>query len=562
MNSARVAYFSMEIALQKTMPTYSGGLGVLAGDTIRAAADLRVPMVAVTLLHRKGYFRQKLGQEGTQREEPVEWPVEEYLQESSARAAVTIEGRTVYIRPWRFDVIGEGGFRVPVFLLDTSLPENSEGDRNLTDHLYGGDERYRLCQEIILGLGGFRTLRELGYSGIARFHLNEGHSSLLTLEVMREEAAKQGRTTIGKDDIAAVRERCVFTTHTPVPAGHDQFSLDLVSRVCEYCIDIANLKETICYEGRLNMTYLALNLSGYVNGVAKRHGEVSRLMYAGYTIDSITNGVHTATWTSPAFRRLYDNYIPGWRESSLTLRYALNMPGDEIWEAHSQSKKELLDVVRERSGLVLDGDVFTIGFARRSTAYKRADLLFHDKEKLRAIASKVGPFQLIFAGKAHPKDEGGKDLIRRVFESGNELNPDIPLVYLEDYDMELGKIITSGVDLWLNTPEPPMEASGTSGMKAATNGVPSLSILDGWWIEGCVEGITGWSIGNNGPGIEVDGSKDALSLYHALENTIIPLFYRDREGYVEVMKNAIALNGSFFNTHRMIQEYALKAYFR
>ncbi|OPY01137.1 MAG: Glycogen phosphorylase [Syntrophorhabdus sp. PtaB.Bin047] len=562
MNSAKVAYFSMEIALQKTVPTYSGGLGVLAGDTVRAAADLRVPMVAVTLLHRKGYFRQRLDREGTQHEEPVKWPVEKYLQESPARTAVTIEGRTVHIRSWRFDVTGESGFQVPVYFLDTCLPENSPDDRGLTDHLYGGDERYRLCQEIILGLGGFKMLRELGHSGIGKFHLNEGHSSLLALEVMREEAAKQGRTTISEDDIAAARERCVFTTHTPVPAGHDQFSLDLVSRVCEYCFDIAALKDIICYEGRLNMTYLALNLSGYVNGVAKRHGEVSQLMFAGYMIDSITNGVHAATWTSPSFRRLYDNYIPGWRENPLSLRYALNIPDDEILSAHGRAKKELLDVVEENSRIALNTDVFTIGFARRATAYKRADLLFHDRERLRAIASKVGPLQLIFAGKAHPRDEGGKDLIRRVFGSGNELSPDILFVYLEDYDMELGRIITSGVDLWLNTPEPPLEASGTSGMKAAMNGVPSLSILDGWWIEGCLEGITGWSIGEDGPAREVDGSKDALSLYHTLENTILPLFYENRKGYVEVMKNAIALNGSFFNTHRMLQEYVLKAYFR
>ena len=405
-------------------------------------------------------------------------------------------------------------------------------------------------------------MKNLGYSAIERFHLNEGHSSLLTLEVLREEAARAGRGTLSNEDIAAVRRRCVFTTHTPVPAGHDQFSLDLVSEVCEYYPDIANLKDILCYQGRLNMTYLALNLSGFVNGVAKKHGEVSSLMYAGYIIDSITNGVHAAAWTSAPFRRLNDLYIPSWRESALSLRYALSIPGGEVWEAHIEAKHDLLEVVRQKTGLPMDDSVFTIGFARRATAYKRADMLFDNKERLRAIASNAGPFQLIFAGKAHPKDEGGKKLIRRVFEAQKELSPHIHVAYLEDYDMDLGRIITSGVDLWLNTPEPPMEASGTSGMKAAINGVPSLSILDGWWIEGCLEGITGWSIGSNGPGIDVDRSKDALSLYNKLEDTIIPLFYRDREGYIKVMKNAIALNGSFFNTHRMIQEYVLKAYFR
>ncbi|OPY66748.1 MAG: Maltodextrin phosphorylase [Syntrophorhabdaceae bacterium PtaU1.Bin034] len=562
MSSCKVAYFSMEIGIRNDMPTYSGGLGILAGDTIRAAADLRVPMVAVTLLYRKGHFRQRLDQYGRQMEEQVEWTVEDFLKESAVRTAVTIEGRTVYIRPWRYDVRGAGGFSVPVYFLDTFLPENDEKDRTLTDSLYGGDESYRLCQEIVLGIGGIRILRDLGYTGIERFHLNEGHSGLLTLELLHEEAVKAGRASISEKDIAAVRERCVFTTHTPVAAGHDRFPLDLVSEVCEYCMDIINLKDILCYQGCLNMTYLALNLSRYVNGVAKRHGEVSSLMYAGYEIDSITNGVHAATWTSPSFQRLNERYIPGCMENAVSLRYALNIPKDEIWKAHREAKGNLLHVVREKTGCAMDDRTFTIGFARRATAYKRADLLFHDTQRLLDIAERAGAFQVIYAGKAHPRDEGGKAMIRRVFEARERLKPRIAVAYLEDYDMDLGRLITAGVDLWLNTPEPPLEASGTSGMKAAVNGVPSLSILDGWWIEGCLEGITGWAIGRDGTGIEANRSNDVLSLYGKLEHTIIPLFYRDRDRYVEVMRNAIALNGSFFNTHRMIQEYVLKAYFR
>jgi starch phosphorylase len=414
----------------------------------------------------------------------------------------------------------------------------------------------------VLGIGGVRILRNLGCMEIERFHMNEGHSSLLALERLNEEAAKAGRESISKEDIAPVRERCVFTTHTPVPAGHDQFSLDLVSRVCEYYRDIANMQEILCYQGSINMTYLALNLSRYVNGVAKRHGEVSSLMYAGYEIDSITNGVHAVTWTSPPIQKLNARYIPGCMENAVSLRYSLNIPKDEIWKAHMEAKGNLLRLVREKTGLVMDDRTFTIGFARRATAYKRADLLFHDKQRLIEIAERSGAFQVILAGKAHPRDEGGKAMIRRAFEAQEQLKQYITIAYLEDYDMDLGRSITVGVDLWLNTPEPPLEASGTSGMKAAINGVPSLSILDGWWIEGCLEGVTGWSIGYNGPGIEVSRSNDALSLYGKLEHTVIPLFYRDRDRYVEVMRNAIALNGSFFNTHRMIQEYVLKAYFR
>ena len=563
MSSRKVAYFSMEIGIRKDMPTYSGGLGILAGDTIRAAADLRVPMVAVTLLYRKGHFGQRLDQYGTQTEEQVEWVVGDFLKESAVRSAVTIEGRTVYIRPWRYDVTGTGGFSVPVYFLDTLLPENDEKDRTLTDSLYGGDEQYRLCQEIVLGIGGIRILRDLGYTGIERFHLNEGHSGLLTLELLHEETVKAGRESIGKEDIATVREQCVFTTHTPVAAGHDRFTLDLVLRVCEYGRDIVNLKDILCYNECLNMTYLALNLSRYINGVAKRHGEVSSLMYAGYAIDSITNGVHAATWTSPSFQRLNERYIPVCMENAVSLRYSLNIPKDDIWTAHLEAKEDLLRVVREKTGVAMDDRTFTIGFARRATAYKRADLLFHDTQRLLDIAERAGAFQVIYAGKAHPRDESGKAMIRRVFEAREKVKSRISVAYLEDYDMDLGRMITAGVDLWLNTPEPPLEASGTSGMKAAVNGVPSLSILDGWWIEGCLEGITGWAIGRDGAGTtEVNRSNDALSLYGKLEHTIIPLFYRDRDSYVEVMRNAIALNGSFFNTHRMIQEYVLKAYFR
>ena len=558
----RVAYFSMEIAVNWQIPTYSGGLGVLAGDTIRSAADLRVPMAAMALLYRKGYFHQKLGPDGWQTEEPVNWPMADVLQAMKETASVMIEGREVKLRVWKYEVKGISGFIVPVYFLDADLKGNSEWDRTLTNYLYGGDQYYRFCQEVILGIGGVRMLRALGYGNIQRFHMNEGHASLLTLEVLDEEIKKADKTTIGMEEINAVRKKCVFTTHTPVPAGHDRFPLDLVRRVLGDH-EAFNKKEIFCCEGVLNMTYLALNLSHYVNGVAKKHGEVSQYMFARYQIDSITNGVHAATWTSKPFQDLYDRYIPGWREDNFSLRYALSIPKEEIWKAHLQVKRELIQHINRETNAGMQEEFFTIGFARRAAAYKRADLIFYDLDRLRTISSKVNRFQIIFAGKAHPQDGPAKEIIKKIFYARRTLSKDISIVYLPDYDMKLGQLITSGVDVWLNTPQPPLEASGTSGMKAALNGVPSLSVLDGWWIEGCIEGITGWAIGENGRNNDSQGdpSRDASSLYKKLGEDIIPLFCGNQSRFIDVMRHAVAINGSFFNTQRMLQQYIVKAYF-
>lgn len=557
--SPKVAYFSMEIALDARMPTYSGGLGVLAGDTIRAAADLKVPMVAVSLLHRKGYFHQQLDDSGWQTETPAGWVPQDLLTELPARAEVAVEGRTVRLKAWQYEVNGRDGWTVPVYLIDADLPENTEWDRTLTDHLYGGDEHYRLCQELVLGIGGLRLLRALGHDDVGRFHLNEGHAALLTLELLDEAAREAGRTSFNRKDVETVRQQCVFTTHTPVPAGHDKFPLDLAARVLGRT-ELAEIQDIFCHEGLVNMTGLALNLSAYVNGVAKKHAEVSRLMFAEYTIDSITNGVHVPTWTSEAFAALFDRYIPGWREDSFSLRYAFGIPRQDIWEAHGQAKRRLMEHVNGQTDTQLREDVLTLGFARRAAAYKRADLLLHDIERLKAIAASAGAFQVVYAGKAHPRDNDGKQQIKRVFQLREALRGRVNIVYLPDYDWQLGALVTAGVDVWLNTPQPPMEASGTSGMKAALNGVPSLSILDGWWIEGCIEGRTGWAID---PGV-VDNdnrsARDAAALYDKLEKVVIPMYYGNREDFIDVMVHAIALNGSFFNTHRMVLEYVSKAY--
>jgi glycogen phosphorylase len=558
-----IAYFSMEIALEVGMPTYSGGLGVLAGDTVRAAADLHIPMVAVTLLHRQGYFYQRLDDRGGQHEEPAAWAINDFVHAMPARASVTVEGRTVHLRAWQYVVRGVGDFTVPVYFLDADLPDNAAWDRTLTDVLYGGDAHYRLCQEVLLGIGGVRMLRALGYTANARFHMNEGHASLLTLELLEEQAQRAGRPAFTHDDVEVVRQHCVFTTHTPVPAGHDQFPLALVEQVLGRREAFHTMQDVFCCDGVLNLTYLALNLSHYINGVAKKHGEVARHMFAHYVIDAITNGIHAATWTSLPFQRLFDRYIPGWREDNFSLRYALSIPPNDVWDAHRIAKRQMIEDVNRASNAGMDIDVLTLGFARRATAYKRMDLLFQDIERLQQLATYAGGLQVIYAGKAHPQDRQGKELIKHIYEIKDVLKDHIKIAYLTNYDLALGAMLTAGVDVWLNTPQPPLEASGTSGMKAALNGVPSLSILDGWWLEGCIEGITGWAIGANHRGLAVDDDRaqDAAALYDKLEQVILPQFYGDRGGFISVMRQAIALNGSFFNTQRMMQQYVVKAYF-
>jgi glycogen phosphorylase len=556
-----VAYFTMEIAVAPDVPTYSGGLGLLAGDMIRAAADLKVPITAVSLLYRRGYLRQRLDDEGSQFEEPVTWNVNEHLREMPVRVSVTIEGRTVHLRAWRYDVAGVSGFTVPVYLLDTDVPENAEQDRTLSHQLYGGDMRVRLSQEVVLGIGGVRMLRALGYDNIHRYHMNEGHASLLVLELLDEETRRSWRTSPTHDDVLSVRKQCVFTTHTPVSAGHDQFSTALALAVLGRQELFARPDLFHC-NGSLNMTELGLHFSHYVNGVARRHGEVSQRMFPGFEIGWITNGVHPATWIVPALQQLFDKYLAGWQEHAVVLRNAFSIPDDALWAAHRQAKRELLHYAREATGQTLDEDVLTLGFARRFTGYKRPNLLLHDTRRLNEIAERRGNLQVVYAGKAHPNDRQGQELIRDVFRSRRQLSPQVRVAYIPDHDLRLGRLMTSGVDVWLNTPRAPLEASGTSGMKAAINGVPSLSVLDGWWLEGCAEGVTGWAIGKDRRGSTgpLDDEEDALSLYEKLDSVVMSLYYRDRPGFINVMRHAIAINGSFFNTHRMLQEYVLKAY--
>jgi len=555
LSTRRIAYFSMEIALSPTLPTYSGGLGMLAGDTLRSAADTAAPMVAISLVHRRGYFRQHLDAVGQQTESDVPWSPETTLPSARQTVLVAMQGREVTVCAWRFDVVGVEGHVIPVFLLDTDIEGNDPYDRHLTDHLYGGDTYYRLCQETVLGLGGVAMLQALGMKPEV-YHMNEGHAALLGIGLLEERLEGAPLTQATEEDRAAIAGRCVFTTHTPVPAGHDQFGLDQM-----YTILGKERGDTIerfgcLHNALLNMTYLALRFSRYVNGVAMKHGKVSQEMFPDYHVHAITNGVHAATWLSTPMQALLDVEIPEWRHDNQYFRSIYGVEPSKIANCHVKTKQRLMDEVFKRTGQQFNPKMLTLGFARRVATYKRASLLFHDPKRLSKIAKKIGGLQILFAGKAHPADVAGKGLIRDVFASAASLEASgVHILYLENYDWELGALLTQGVDVWVNTPRRPYEASGTSGMKAALNGVPSLSVLDGWWIEGCAENATGWAIDDADT---EDG--EAASLYDKLEGSIAPLYARPN-AWARVQQHCIGVNGTFFNTHRMLGQYFYNAYF-
>ncbi len=545
----KIAYFSMEIGLTSEIPTYAGGLGTLAGDAIRSSADLKLPLVGVTLISKRNYFTQKLDQNGRQSEQQREWYPHQFMTLLPNEVFVQIEGRTVKVKAWLYKYKSVTGGVVPVFFLDTDLDCNAPQDREITFYLYGGNERYRLKQEAVLGLAGVRMLDALGFK-VRKYHMNEGHSSLLAVELLRKYDMDEQK----------VKEQCVFTTHTPLEAGHDKFNFDLVKEVLQ-TTDLAIL-EKYGGESRLNMTCLALNLSNYVNGVAKRHQEISSKMFSGYEIHAITNGVHSFTWTGPSYRKLYDTYLPGWANEPELLAKVDSVPDGEIWEAHLQQKQFLIDYANPSRNANLSLDVLTIGFARRATEYKRATLLFSNLERLRKISRKT-KIQAVFAGKAHPRDEGGKRLIEQIYTYARQLRDDMEVVYLENYNMDTAAKMVGGVDVWLNTPLRPMEASGTSGMKAAHNGVINFSVLDGWWIEGWIENLTGWAIGPH-PNEDIDDpacfAKENEDLYNKLEYVIAPMFYHGRDEWIKMMKNSIGKIAYYFNSHRMMRRYVTEAY--
>lgn len=549
-NDPKIAYFSMEIGIKNEIPTYSGGLGVLAGDIVKASADLKLQMVALTLASRKGYFKQIITNEGEQQEYPQEWDPSKSLFKIPKTTTITLEDRPVKIQAWLYEHRSPNGGLIPIFFLDTDVEGNSPEDRRITDYLYGGDKKYRLKQEIVLGIGGTRILEAISIK-INKYHMNEGQSALLTLELLKKFNLNSEK----------VQNHCVFTTHTPIEAAFDQFSYELFQKLLGNQYMLSTVKQYAGQEN-LNMTYLALNLSKYVNGVSKAHMKYSKKMFPGHYIRSVTNGVHSFTWTCKYFRQLFDKYIPSWANEPVLLVRASDIPNIEIWDAHTQAKQQLLNYIKQKSNVNLDPQVLTIGFARRATGYKRSTLIFSDLDRLKEI-NKKSKFQIIFAGKAHPRDIEGKELIKTIYRYAHELKDQIKIVYLENYDMNIASLLTSGVDVWLNTPIPPMEASGTSGMKAAHNGVLNFSILDGWWIEGCIEGVTGWGIGPHPSElvtIEERKKRELSDLYSKLEYLILPNYYQSRDSWINLMKNSISKIAYYFQTQGVVKRYITEAY--
>jgi starch phosphorylase len=546
----RIAYFSMEIGISSKMPTYSGGLGVLAGDIVKSSADLRLQMIAITLVSRKGYFRQKLTEQGDQLEFPDEWDPAKTLSLMPNTVTVNIEGRPVKVQAWLHEYQSVTGGMVPILFLDTDMEENAPEDRRITDYLYGGDRRYRLKQEIVLGIAGTRLLKNLPFK-IRKYHMNEGHSSLLTLELLKDNGS----------DAEKVRNLCVFTTHSPVEAAFDQFSYDLIQNVLGNEYLQSDMKQYAGNEN-LNMAYLALNLSKYVNGVSIAHVDYSRKLFPGRYIRAVTNGVHSSTWTNLYFRQLFDKYIPGWTNEPILLAKASEIPNREVWDTHTKAKNDLLTFVEKTNGVTLEPNALTIGFARRATGYKRSTLIFSDLHRLNDV-NRRGKIQFIFAGKAHPNDTDGKKLIRQIHDYARILKDQVSVVYLENYNMDIAAKLTSGVDVWLNTPLPPLEASGTSGMKAAHNGVINFSVLDGWWMEGCIEGVTGWAIGPHPLEMLAESDRreaELQDLYSKLEYLIVPTFYNHKDEWITLMKNSIAKIAYYFQTQWVMRRYITEAY--
>ena len=598
-----IAYFSAEFGFHESIPNYSGGLGILAGDHCKSASDLDLNFAAIGLLYRHGYFRQQIDKDGIQaainlNQNFYHLPIREVRHgETKLLVSVPILDREVFARVWELRV-----GRVNVYLLDTDIPENSAEDRLITAELYGGDLEMRMRQEIVLGFGGVKALTALGIQPDV-FHMNEGHSAFLALERIRVNVVERKLDFYSALQVVAAAN--VFTTHTPVPAGNDSFSRDMMQKYFGKFAKELNIPfdELFSFghtrlhpDEPFNMTVLALRLSRHANGVSKLHGEVSRSLWKDVwsgvpvhevPVTSITNGVHTKTWMAPEFAALYRKHLGDWEEHLTEpdfWRGVIDIPDAQLWETHQQLKCRLIDFVRDRErqrrerlgespesirrvNRILDPEILTIGFARRFATYKRGTLLFGDKERLKRLVNDVTrPVQFIFAGKAHPRDEAGKALIQEVYKFSRELGLETRVVFLEDYDSYIARRLVQGVDLWLNHPLRPLEASGTSGMKSAPNGGINLSVLDGWWREG-YNGSNGWAIGaeiDSGT-TEFQNEVDASSLYHLLENQIVPLYYAKPDGklplaWLQLMRESIRSVTPVFNTQRMVKEYTQQLY--
>lgn len=537
-DSLKIAYFSAEIGIRQDIKTYSGGLGILAGDTIKAMADLEVPSCAVTLLYKYGFLKQKII-DNIQTEEDDPWDFMKILEDTKKFTYVKIYGQDVKVKIWKYEYEGASKSKVPIFFLDTDLHENPQWARPITNKLYQGD---RISQEMVLGIGGIRALRALGINKIEKYHMNEGHSAFLTLELYQE----LGKT-IGWDN-GLVKDRCVFTTHTPIPAGHDNFSYDEIG---EHFKDTELLPwhiRKMAGQERFNMTQLAMGFSSSINAVSKKHREVSEGMFPCFTIKSITNGVHIDTWIDPNIKDLFDKEIKGWSKDNMLLCKIFDVDTQKLLEAKQKAKDAMIDFINSNNVVdsKLKNDILTIGFARRFIEYKDAELIFKNLDNLRRLSNKV---QFVFAGKSHSSDGIGKNIMKRIINHADELKDEVNIAFIENYNMEISKKLVSGCDMWLNTPVPPNEASGTSGMKAASNGTLHFSRLDGWAIEG---------FERNGGGFPISEYSDFIM---NLRYKIIPMFYSvNKSSWADQMKLSIGNCGSYFNTHRMVREYVEKMY--
>jgi len=538
-----IAYFTAEIGLWSELHTYSGGLGVLAGDHVKSAADAELPLVAMSLLYREGYGKQHLDANGEQTESYAPIDPADHLVDTGHVIQLPLDDETLYANIWKTNVKGVSGHVVPVYFLDTHHPNNSASFIGLGSRLYGGDDQTRIRQEYLLGVGGVRALQMLGHD-FDGMHLNEGHCTFAMLEMLN-----QGWT---RESLA---KRTLFTTHTPVPAGHDRFDWTTVESVIGHLLP-ADARKLVKGAGdpedgeRCSMSHLAVALSTSVNAVSNLNAHVASSMFADAHIAPITNGVHHITWTSPTMSQLFDKQLPGWRDDPSRLGYAGSIPDGALLEARATNRRILRELVKISTGVELEEHRLTIGFARRFATYKRANLVFSDLERLRSIGS--GNIQFVFSGKAHPKDEGGKQLIRDIFSSASEVDHEIPVAFIENYDMATGLAMTSGVDIWLNNPIRPLEASGTSGMKAAMNGVPNCSILDGWWPEACEHGVNGWQIGQAED--ERNDERDAENIYAVLENDVLPVWKEGGARWAKMMRASIATSARFTGA-RMISDY-------
>jgi starch phosphorylase len=538
-----IGYFTAEIGLWSELHTYSGGLGVLAGDHVKSAADAEIPLIGVTLLYREGYSRQHLDSDGIQSETYPVLDPSEFLEQTDVTIQLPLDNKTIYARVWCANIVGQTGHVVPVYFLDTTHEDNSQYHQEIGQRLYGGDDDTRIRQEYLLGVGGIQLFDHLQIE-LKGIHLNEGHCTFAMLELLSRGWSREELT-----------EKSLFTTHTPVPAGHDRFDWSLVKEIMGDKLP-ADAQELVRNAGdseggnRCSMSHLAVALSTSVNAVSILNAEVAETMFSEKNIIPITNGVHHPTWTSDTMTQLFDEHLPDWKANPTRLKDAPNIPLEALRQARNDNRKLLRELVKEETGVELEEHRLTIGFARRFATYKRANLVFHDLEKLREIGA--GKIQFVFSGKAHPKDQGGKQLIRDIFASAKTVEEEIPVAFLENYNMATGLAMTSGVDIWLNNPIRPLEASGTSGMKAAMNGVPNCSILDGWWPEACKHGINGWAIGNAED--DRNDPRDAANIYSTLQNDVLPSWEGKDETWANLMRESIASSAGFTG-RRMIEDY-------